>query len=400
MKNKSIMHVIACALASVMISAVCIGCGSSSFTGGKNNNGAVGNVAKPYYILPEDASEGLEYESNGDGTCAVVGIGTCTDDKIIVPSYSPEGDFVTEVGREAFGEELAKEELGLFSGPEGTYVYYNGEKVLWEDLHRDIPLTEIILSDSIKAIEDGAFLRCRNLSSVRLSNALTAIGEKAFHLCDKLTEITLPDSLTSIGDNAFSSCMAMASVTMPKNLTGLGEYAFNSCDSLTEIVIPGGVKTISKSAFVGCEKLSNVVIENGVTTIGYAAFSDCENLKTVTVPASLTRIDTYAFLSCSALKKITFEGTSAQWNGISKDDYWDWAAGNYTVEFADGGSGGTEWEKCPRCNYGYVTCSRCGGEGKVFSHYQNGQAMDKMCGGCAGSGMDYCDYCNGTGKVK
>ncbi len=48
------------------------------------------SVDKPY-------SEGLAFRSNGDGTCAVSGIGTCTAASILVPPKSPSGDTVTEI---------------------------------------------------------------------------------------------------------------------------------------------------------------------------------------------------------------------------------------------------------------------------------------------------------------
>ena len=40
-------------------------------------------------------SEGLKFTSNGDGTCSVSGIGTCTDTEIVIPPVSPMGDAVT-----------------------------------------------------------------------------------------------------------------------------------------------------------------------------------------------------------------------------------------------------------------------------------------------------------------
>ena len=47
-------------------------------------------------------SQGLEFESNGDGTCSVKGIGTCQDTVLIIPSKSTDGDTVVSVARGAF----------------------------------------------------------------------------------------------------------------------------------------------------------------------------------------------------------------------------------------------------------------------------------------------------------
>ena len=42
-------------------------------------------------------SEGLRFRSNGDGTCALAGIGTCTSSLVLIPPSSPTGDAVTEI---------------------------------------------------------------------------------------------------------------------------------------------------------------------------------------------------------------------------------------------------------------------------------------------------------------
>ena len=56
------------------------------------------NPAIPNY------SVGLEYTSNGDGTCYVSGIGNCTDTDIVIPAISPEGWTVTGIGDRTFKE--------------------------------------------------------------------------------------------------------------------------------------------------------------------------------------------------------------------------------------------------------------------------------------------------------
>lgn len=47
-------------------------------------------------------SSGLVYISNGDGTCYVSGVGTCTDKTIYLSRISPSGDVVTGIGNQAF----------------------------------------------------------------------------------------------------------------------------------------------------------------------------------------------------------------------------------------------------------------------------------------------------------
>ena len=57
-------------------------------------------VEDEYKNLPE--SEGFVFESNGDGTCDLKGIGLCKDTDIVIPEKSPEGDVVTKIDEYAF----------------------------------------------------------------------------------------------------------------------------------------------------------------------------------------------------------------------------------------------------------------------------------------------------------
>lgn len=92
-----------------------------------------------------EPSEGLEYESNGDGTCYLISIGDCTDTDIVIPETSPDGDTVFAIDRNAFADEAITsitipttiEEIGrnAFNGCDSlTDVYYLGTEQEWEAL--------------------------------------------------------------------------------------------------------------------------------------------------------------------------------------------------------------------------------------------------------------------------
>ncbi len=57
---------------------------------------------EPEPLPPEPLGNGLEYFSNGNGTCSVTGIGTCTDACVVIPEVSPAGDRVISVSSGAF----------------------------------------------------------------------------------------------------------------------------------------------------------------------------------------------------------------------------------------------------------------------------------------------------------
>lgn len=132
----------------------------------------------------EDTSQGLEFTSNGDGTCYVSGIGTCTDLDVVIPKRSPDGDSVTRIG-------------------------------------------------------DFAFNSCSNLASITIPENVTSIGMRAFDSCVRLTSITIPDSVTSIGRSAFSKCRGLTSITIPDSVTSIGNMAFQNCSSLKTVYYTG-----------------------------------------------------------------------------------------------------------------------------------------------------------------
>ncbi len=225
------------------------------------------------YTYYETYSSGLSFKSNGDGTCYVSGIGTCTDTDVIIPRFSPNGNRVTGIGDYAF--EYCRS------------------------------LTSITIPDGVTSISYAAFYNCTSLTSITISDGVTSIGKYAFYKCTSLTSITIPDSVTSMGEYAFSECTSLTSITIPDSVTYMGEYAFCRCTSLTSITIPDGVTSISYAAFYNCASLTSITIPDGVTSILRSAFEYCPSLTSITIPDSVTSIGAEAFQSCRSLTSIT-----------------------------------------------------------------------------------------------
>ena len=100
-------------------------------------SGALSNLESAFDALgtPEVVySEGFDFTSNGDGTCIVFSLGSCTDNDLVIPPVSPKGDKVVEIG-------------------EGSF--YNCDS-----------LTSVVIPDSVTTIRDAAFYDCVNLVSI------------------------------------------------------------------------------------------------------------------------------------------------------------------------------------------------------------------------------------------
>ncbi len=65
----------------------------------------VGARNETYTAVYVHYSEGLEYETNDDGTCYLIGRGSCTDTELRIPPISPDGDTVIGIDRASFTDD-------------------------------------------------------------------------------------------------------------------------------------------------------------------------------------------------------------------------------------------------------------------------------------------------------
>ena len=177
--------------------------------GGKIAKGSTGTKT----FTANWTSPGLNYKSNGNGTCSVSGIGSFTGTDLFIPSVSSTGDRVTSIGDYAF-------------------------KDCFE-------LTSVTIPDSVTSIGGDAFDNCAGLISIKVSNenpvyhstnnCLIATEAKTLLVGCKNSVIPTDGSVTSIGCGAFHGCTGLKSVTIPDSVTRIGEYAFVDCTGLTSV---------------------------------------------------------------------------------------------------------------------------------------------------------------------
>lgn len=158
----------------------------------------------------DQPSEGLLYMPSSDGTCAVA-IGDCTDEIIVIPEHSPNGEKVTQVKAYAFA--------------------YNKK------------IKSVRIPETATAVGEGAFMDCINLESVNLPKNITIIYPYTFSGCEKLKELTIPPRVVSIGEEAFAECYAFESIVIPASVTKIGRFAFRNfsrCEGTVKFAINDG----------------------------------------------------------------------------------------------------------------------------------------------------------------
>ena len=102
----------------------------------------VGNANEVYMPVYVKYSSGLEFDSNGDGTCYVIGMGDCTDTELVIPPVSPHNDTVIGIDSSAFAgeaitsvsfpstiEDIARRAFNNCTSL--TDVYYDGTEEEW-----------------------------------------------------------------------------------------------------------------------------------------------------------------------------------------------------------------------------------------------------------------------------
>ena len=289
-------------------------------------------------VMEYPYSKGLEFVSNGDGTCYVAGIGTCTDTDIVIPPTSPDGDKVTSIGKEAF---RGCDRLTSIKIP--SSVTSIGESAF----HSCKSLKSVTFAEGSQLTSIGLYVfdQCSSLTSIEIPESVTFISpyrNSLFSGCSSLTEIkvaegntcykdidgnlynydgtaliyyaigktdtnfAVPDGVTSILYGAFADCTSLTSIEIPESVTFIGEAAFYDCTSLTSIEIPMSVTSISDTMFYNCSSLTSIEIPASVASIGRGAFSFCTSLTSIKIPASVTMIYEEAFSRCRALTTVIF----------------------------------------------------------------------------------------------
>lgn len=205
-------------------------------------------------------------------------------------------------------------------------------------------IRSVIMSDSIKRIEDYAFNMCENkilhnIGVIRFSKNLEHIGNYAFRNCHNLTTghftegdqwpLQAVDFVRNPEDPIYGYGGRLTGLEnyllLPESVSYIGKHAFEGCYflkfnekghffpyGLSKVKIPNPSCVIDDYAFAGCEFLELVTIGPELTSegltdptpavakkgrIGAYAFANC-NLMRLDIPSSIESIGEYAFSNC------------------------------------------------------------------------------------------------------
>lgn len=153
--------------------------------------------------IPYD-EEGLLYQNNGNGTCTIIGLGTCLETEIRIPEKSPDDLKVVAISTGAF-ENCSK-------------------------------IVSIYIPSTVKTIGTGAFVGCVSLSSISVDSTNTefcSVGSVLFSK-DKTELICYPAKRVG------------SSYLLSTNVMKLSPYAFDSVSTLSKILYRGTIDQFQK----------------------------------------------------------------------------------------------------------------------------------------------------------
>lgn len=114
---------------------------------------------------------------------------------------------------------------------------------------------EVTLPSSLIQIDDYAFYKCAELSSLNIdATEVAAIGKQAFYGCASLTAIQLPSTLQKVGRECFMKSGVQA-LAIP-SLRECGDYAFAEMPGLREVEMSLN-PTVGEGAFYGNKLLES-----------------------------------------------------------------------------------------------------------------------------------------------
>ena len=286
----------------------------------------LGGLAEPVLV----PSEGLEFGLLSDGASyALIGMGTCTDIDLVIPSHY-NGLPVTRIltySTFQTGEDSPPDDI-----PE---VDYDREKYKGISLYNS-NVRSIVIPGTVNTIEAYAFVECFHLESVILCEGVTSIEKEAFSCCNNLANISIPSSVTYIEYRAFGNYFVgnkhsiHIHINAPENSIAGAPWSARYGVIYWNSTGPTAETMQSPRLVLNDDGASYCVVGAGDYTGTELVIPSMYNGLPVTAIAG------HAFAHNTRITSIIFNGTTDEWYGIVKDEYWNLDVPVTYVQCTDG----------------------------------------------------------------
>lgn len=168
---------------------------------------------------------------------------------------------------------------------DGTDISQGQNETAWEALeavepmlqrlYETEPVSALVFSDRVTAVNMSFWgFPLQQVDKILLGDSVETIGFNAF---EEMTvrRVYLPESLKTIEDMAFLCCEELETLTIPSQVETIGEWAFCTCSSLTDVTILSRDVQLDGSAlgytgYDGFELDAPLTPIEGMTIRGYA----------------------------------------------------------------------------------------------------------------------------------
>jgi hypothetical protein len=192
-------------------------------------------------------------------------------------------------------------------------------------------LNKAHLGNPVKSIQTYLFRGCKSLATMKYNSqcAPTSVDSYAFRDCASLTwdDVALPQSVKTINDGAFMNCVNLTNIVIKPNINSIGNFAFNGCTSMTGVTIEEGDETLSlgyrtydingkgKGLFYDCPLTSvfigRMLSYNTADDYGYSPFTNIQTLNKAHLGNPVKSIQAYLFRGCKSLTTMKYNSQCA-----------------------------------------------------------------------------------------
>ncbi len=199
----------------------------------------------------------------------------------------PDSVKTIDVGAFADCDELQRVQIGK-----------GATDITWFDRSADMSWCADWYKDATRTKEPRSFCNCQKLGSVEMSAQNPAFTTIDDFVCNKagtallycppmMLNVVTPKSVRSIEPGAFYRSYNISGLSFGGSVTNIGPNAFQECYCLTKVELPVGLVNIDQYAFNWCDGLESIRIPHTVRSIGYGAFRGCTGLESVQVAETI-----------------------------------------------------------------------------------------------------------------
>ena len=143
-----------------------------------------------------------------------------------------------------------------------------------------IPVTSIVIPETVTEIGDSAFQYCQQLETVVCYAPLETTGRSTFQYDGSLKTVTFMNPVRAVDNYCFDHCASLETVYYSGTLDFIGEQAF-AFSGLKSFI--ADAREIRAAAFMDCASLEEIHVRSAIEKMSLGAFGHCGSLNDICI---------------------------------------------------------------------------------------------------------------------